>query len=256
MDLRELALNWYSFVAGISGMAGEPLMALSDTIGLPIVAAVLLGLLGATSPCQVTTNASALAIVSRRLDTPYAPVRSALAYLLGKALVYTILGAAVVLVGRELATGSIPIIVIARKALGVLMVLIGLFFLGVLRPQVSIGHRLSAWLQDRATGGGWRATFLLGGAFGFAFCPTLFWLFFGLTIPMALRSPLGVLYAPAFALGTTLPLLGLVGLLALGVRQTAGYAKGVQRANKLLQRGAGVVLLLAGVNDIFVYWIL
>ena len=160
------------------------------------------------------------------------------------------------LAGRELATGTIPIIVVARKALGPLMLVIGLFLLGVLRLNVSIGHGLSSWLQERATGGGTRGSFLLGMAFALAFCPTLFLLFFGLTIPMALRSPFGVLYPPAFALGTTLPLIGLTALIGMGIGNGAGRFQGLRRVNRILGRGAGVVLLLAGLNDIFIYWFL
>lgn len=259
VDLRQLVLQWYNLLAEVNRAAAEPLTALSDGIGVPIVAALLLGLLGATSPCQLTTNAGALAFVSRRAgDAPRAPVLSAFAYLLGKILVYTALGTVVVLAGREVATSTIPLIVATRKVLGPLMLLIGLVFLGVLRApsRLAVGHGLSAWLEERAGGGGLRGSFLLGVAFAFAFCPTLFLLFFGLTIPLALQSSVGVLYPPAFALGTTLPLLGLAGLVTLGAGGTAAYTRGVRRANRVLERIAGAVLVLAGLHDTLVYWFL
>lgn len=256
MDVRELALNWYGLLTTLNAVAAEPLMALGRGSGVPIIAALLMGLLGATAPCQVTTNASALAFVSRRIDSPRASVRAALAYLLGKLLVYTLIGTAVVLGGRELATGFIPTVGVVRKGLGPLMLLIGLFFLGAPRPNLSIGQGLSAWLEARTAGTGLRGSFSLGVAYAFAFCPTLFWLFFGLTIPLALRSSVGVLYPPVFALGTTLPLLGLTGLLAVGASQATGYLGGLRRANRVAERVAGVVLVLAGLNDTFVYWFL
>jgi len=252
VDGGELANSWYVILSRLNAAAAEPLMGLSGSIGVPIVAAVLMGLLGATSPCQVTTNASALAFISRRLDTPLTPLLSALAYLFGKTLVYTLVGAAVLVAGRELATDSIPVIVVVRKALGPLMILIGLYFLGVLRLNVSVGQGLSERLERRA-GGGARGSFLLGVAFAFAFCPTLFWLFFGLTIPLALQSPVGVLYPPAFALGTTLPLLGLTGMLVMGANQARRF-HGMRSINRALGLVAGVVLILAGLNDTLVYW--
>ena len=43
----------------------DPLRGVSDSLGLPLVSALLFGLMGATSPCQLTTNASALAYVAR-----------------------------------------------------------------------------------------------------------------------------------------------------------------------------------------------
>ena len=127
VDLRQLVLHWYNLLAEVNRAAVEPLTALSDGIGVPLVAALLLGLLGATSPCQLTTNAGALAFVARRAAAaPRAPVVSAVAYLLGKVLVYTALGTVVVLAGREVATSTIPLIVAARKALGPLRHWLGL----------------------------------------------------------------------------------------------------------------------------------
>lgn len=254
IDVSELANRWYIILTKVNATVADPLMALSNGVGVPIIAALLIGLLAATAPCQVTTNASALAFVSRRLETPRAPILSVLAYLLGKLLVYTVLGIAVILAGRELATDLIPVIVVVRKVLGPLMILLGLYFLGVLRLNVSFGHRLSAWLHDRAGTGGMRSSFLLGVAYAFAFCPTLFWLFFGLTIPLAIQSSVGVIYPPAFALGATLPLLGFTALLALGVSQPTSYFVRLRRANRFFERMAGIVLLLAGLNDTFIYW--
>jgi cytochrome c-type biogenesis protein len=255
VDLRQLVLNWYALLSSLNAGLVEPLDSLSNAIGVPLVAALLFGLLGATSPCQLTTNASALAFVSRGFGAPRAPLVLAAAYLAGKTLVYTVLGVAVIVAGQQLASQSIPFLVIARKALGPLMLLIGLAFLGVVRLNLSFGQGLSAWLQARAQDG-LHGSFLLGTAFAFAFCPTLFLLFFGLTIPLALQSPFGVLYPPAFALGTTLPLMGFTGALALGASGVAGYVRGVGGANRWLERIAGGVLVVAGLNDTFVYWLM
>lgn len=254
--MRELATSWYMTLSTINATVAGPLRDLGDGLGLPIVSVLLFGLIGATSPCQVTTNASALALIARRLDTTGTPVLSALAYLLGKVLVYSFAGIAVIMVGRELASDAIPVIVVVRKALGPLMLLLGLYLLGVVRPNVSVGNRLRGWAERRVTGGGAGSSLLLGVTFGLAFCPTLFWLFFGLTIPLALRSPMGIFYPPTFALGTTLPLLGMVGLLVAGVGQTTGYHRALRRGNRLLAKVAGIVLVLAGLNDTFVYWFL
>ena len=82
MNFGELANQWYIILSTANRAVAEPLMTLSNSLGVPIITALLLGLLGATSPCQVTTNASALAMISRRLDdAPRAPLLAALAYL-------------------------------------------------------------------------------------------------------------------------------------------------------------------------------
>ena len=253
--MRETAAQWYAMLSMINAAVAEPLRALADGIGIAPISALLFGLIGTTAPCQLTTNASALAYVARRASDRGSVARGALAYLLGKALVYTILGLAVILAGRQLALASVPVVVVARKVLGPLMVLLGLYLLGAIPLHFSLGSGISSWLEDRA-GPGAAGAFLLGTAFSFAFCPTLFLLFFGLTIPLALASPVGVAYPGIFALGTTLPLLGLAAVLAAGAAGTKQYVIGARRIDSWIRPVAAIVLVLAGLNDTVVYWFL
>lgn len=253
--MRELVGEWYALLSSLNAAVAEPLRALADGLDLPILSALLFGLIGATAPCQLTTNASALAYVARAAGDRRAVARSALAYLLGKLLVYMILGLAVLLAGRQLAQSTIPVVVVARKVLGPMMLLLGLHLLGLLPLRFALGQRVVDWLEPRA-GPGAGGGFLLGVAFAFAFCPTLFLLFFGLTIPLALSSPLGAIYPGVFALGTTLPLLGLAGLLVAGVSATQGYLRSARRIDAWLRPMAGIVLVLAGLHDTVTYWFL
>ena len=253
--MRDLILEWYALLSTPYAALAEPLRALATSINVPLIAALLLGLLGAASPCQLTTNAGALAYVARGAGDRRAVARSALAYLVGKVLVYTLLGVAVIVLGQQLAQRSIPVIVIARKALGPLMILLGLYLLGLVPLPFSLGQRLADWIEARA-GSGAAGAFLLGTAFSFAFCPTLFLLFFGLTIPLALQSPVGVVYPGVFALGTALPLLGLAGLLTVGIGSKTGYLARARGVDRWVRPTAAIVLLLAGLNDTVTYWFL
>lgn len=253
--MRDLVLEWYVALSTVYAAAAQPLGALANTVNVPLLSALLFGLLGATSPCQLTTNAGALAYVARVAGDRRAVVGNALAYLLGKSLVYTAVGLAVILAGQQLAQASIPVIVAARKALGPLMVVLGLYLLGLVPLRFSLGHGLAGWIEDRA-GTGATGALLLGMAFSFAFCPTLFLLFFGLTIPLALSSPMGAAFPGVFALGTTLPLLGLSGLLVARAGTPKAYVAGAHRIDSWLRPASGIVLALAGVHDTIVYWLL
>jgi threonine/homoserine/homoserine lactone efflux protein len=93
-------------------------------------------------------------------------------------------------------------------------------------------------------------------AFSFTFCPTLFWLFFGLTIPLALRSAAGWAFPGLFAVGTALPLLAFAGLFALGTELAEGFVARVTRSHRLISRMAGAVFVLAGLHDTLTYWML
>ncbi len=247
--------DYYAFLSSLINLVSDPLRSLDARVGIPVVTALLLGLIGSTSPCQLTTNVAALAFVSREAASSRRVVASALAYLLGKVAVYSVLGMLIVVAGLELSRTAIPVVVVMRKALGPLLILIGLLMLGVLRLDLSVGQRLSSRLEESARRGGPLGPFLLGVAFAFAFCPTLFWLFFGLLVPLSISSRDGLLYPGLFALGTSLPLLAFAGLLALGARNVSRYVHQVKRLDRLARRAAGVVFIIGGANETILYWL-
>lgn len=256
MDLlKGIMTQWYLTLSQISATLTVPVSALADRVELPVLTVLLFGLVGAVAPCQLTTNLSAMAYVGSRLGEGR-PWREALAYIVGKVLVYTLVGGVVVAVGLQLQATAIPVAMVARKALGPLMIVIGLGFLGILRLRGAVGRGASAWLRAWLPQTGALGAFLLGVAFSFTFCPTLFWLFFGLTIPLALRSEAGWSFPGLFALGTALPLVAFTALLALGSGAAGGFVERLKRSHRLVGRAAGAIFILAGVNDTLTYWAL
>ncbi|MBI4013219.1 MAG: sulfite exporter TauE/SafE family protein [Candidatus Rokubacteria bacterium] len=251
----ELLRGWYGVLGQLSAPLGESLGRWAGAGQMPIVSALLFGLIGASAPCQLTTNLSAIAYVSRRAGEGR-PWVEALAYTLGKALVYTVIGAAAIGLGLRLQEAAVPVVVVARRVLGPLLIVLGLVFLGLVRLRLSVGGRLAAAIQRRAAPGRVRGAFLMGAAFAFAFCPTLFLLFFGLTIPLGLTSGAGLLIPAVFALGTAVPLLAWTALLATGRGLVEVDPPRLTRLHAAASRVAGVVFLLAGLNDTLVYWAL
>lgn len=248
--------QYYAWLSAPSIALTGPLGDLTDSINVPLISALLLGLIGAISPCQISTNVAALAYTSREVEKPHRMALSAGAYVLGKMSVYTLLGLAVIGAGLQLNQASIPVIVAARKALGPLLILIGLMMLGVIQLKVSAGHRIGSWFEARAAGRGVFGSYLLGVAFSFAFCPTLFWLFFGLLVPLALASTGGVAYAPLFALGTSVPLLVFAGMTVLGAGSVGGFVRQARRFDRWAQTAVGLIFLLVGFNEFILYWLI
>ena len=97
--------------------------------------------------------------------------------------------------------------------------------------------------------------FLLGVAFAFAFCPTLFLLFFGLLIPLSLSAKGGVLFPAIFAFGMTLPLLTMSLVTSIAADRVGNYVDRVKRVERLARPVIAVIFLLAGLNDTLVYWL-
>lgn len=254
-SVRHAVLDWYTFLSSMSASVTAEVSLLDQRVGIPLVSALLLGLIGAAAPCQLTQGVGMLAILGRQ--NPEQPRwRSALAYLGGKVLVYTVLGLLAVVVGASLSQSSIPVFVAARKALGPLMIVVGLVMVGALRLRWVPGYGLTTRMRELARQRADGAPFLLGVAFGFSFCPTLFALFFGFLIPLALSRPDGVLYPALFAVGTVLPLLAVLGLLSLGGGSMRGYARQVGRGQRVVAVLAGALLVVAGLHDTVVYWLL
>lgn len=253
--MEQLALAWYGWLSTLTQGVAFRLQEVTERVEVPVVTAVVFGLIGATAPCQLTTNLSALAWVSAGGERGR-PTTLAMAYVAGKVTVYTLAGGLVILAGLQLQAVSIPVVVAARKALGPLMVLVGLGLLGALRLRSGFGQQWAMWMRDRLGGHGHRGAFLLGVAFSFAFCPTLFWLFFGLTVPLALRSTGGLAFPGLFAVGASLPLLAVTAIVGAGLGTAGRIVGGLRRAEAVLRVAAGIVLILAGLHDTVVYWLL
>src|SRR3989304_9163300 len=98
--------DYYAALSALSAALNGPLNDMATRVNVPVVSALLLGLIGAMAPCQLTTNVSALAFVARRLDSGDTVWRAALAYAAGKGLVYAVGGAGIVLLGRAPSAGG------------------------------------------------------------------------------------------------------------------------------------------------------
>jgi len=253
--IQEIMGEWYLVLSRFSAALTLPVSQVASQVKLPILSAVLFGLVGSVSPCQLTTNLSAMAYVSRRVGEGRA-WSEALAYTLGKVLVYMLVGGAVIFLGLQLQQAAIPVVVAARKAIGPLMIIIGLGLVGFIRLRGSVGRHLARWFQSRLPRGGVSGAFFLGVVFSFTFCPTLFWLFFGLMIPMALISSGGWTFPAIFAVGTALPLLVFAGLLDSGSEMSETLMERLKRSSRRASQFSGVIFVLVGINDTLTYWFL
>jgi cytochrome c-type biogenesis protein len=252
--MTNIVAAWYSM---LSRMVQGPVLALQgwiDGADVPVVTVILLGVLGSLSPCQLTTNLGALAYAAGTVQHR-PPLALAAAYVAGKVSVYFLAGLVVMLAGLEAHGAAIPVAIAARKALGPLMIVVGLAMLGVRPLAIGVGHGLATRLAERWRAPGLRGAYLLGVAFSFALCPTLVWLFFGLTLPLALRTAGGWAFPGLFAIGGSLPLLAVAAIVAGGLAVTQRVVGTLARGERILRRVAGVVLVLAGAHDTVVYWL-
>jgi cytochrome c biogenesis protein CcdA len=253
--IQSLMREWYLLLSQASVTFGTPIKEMAEGIDRPLLSVFLFGLVGALSPCQLTTNLSAMAYVSRKVGEGKA-LQRALAYTFGKALVYMVIGGVVIFLGLKVDQVLIPVVVAARKAIGPLMIFVGLGLLDLIRLRASVGQRFSSWLHSRLPLDGRAGAFSLGMVLSTTFCPTLFWLFFGLMIPLALTSAVGWTFPGLFALGTAFPVLAFSALLTSGTDFSERFMERLKRSQRGINQASGAIFILAGANDTLIYWFL
>lgn len=223
----------------------------------PVLAALVFGLLGSLAPCQLTSNLAAVSVAGRQVGQPGRVIQTVLAYVAGKVTVYTLIGTAVVLLGFKLDQNPhfVPFVSLVRKAMGPLLIVVGLVMLDVLPFRVSFGGTAAGWIERHRPQGHLLGAYAMGVAFAFAFCPTLFWLFFGLTLPLAVGTAAGVAVPIAFALGTALPVLILGLLITSGGMSISPVIARTRRLDQWLSVVAGILFIVLGINEFVLYWL-
>ncbi|WP_374712673.1 urease accessory protein UreH domain-containing protein [Symbiobacterium terraclitae] len=248
--LSALSYEWYLMLSRLSSALSSPIEGLLGAQDIPGLSALLLGLLGGLAPCQVSANAGAIAYVSQS-DPRRRPLWASVgAFVLGKAMVYALLGSLAVMLGWRLPASAM---VFLRRLSGPLLVAMALFLLGWIRWQGTLGAGIAERLQARLPR--WLSpAFGLGAAFALSFCPTMAMIFFGWLVPLLLQARAGLLLAVIFAAGTAVPVLLWAGALSLGRSTVRAGLRGLRRADRYVRRIAGAVLLMLGLNDVLLYW--
>jgi len=227
---------------------------LSESFNIPVISALSLGLLTATSPCPMATNVAAIAYVSRRVtERKYAVITGTL-YTLGRMFSYSILGILIIVAGLEIPGVASFLQNFGEQVLGIILIVVGLIMLIIDRLSFSLGGGKLSLIGGRVANWGMIGGFLLGVLFALAFCPYSAVLFFGLLIPLALKSTAGVTLPAIFAIGTGLPVLVFGTLLSFGIAKVSTWLNAITRAEKVIRIAASIIFIGVGIYYV-VLWI-
>ncbi|MBM4764622.1 sulfite exporter TauE/SafE family protein [Bacillus sp. B15-48] len=241
----------YQILSEISQFLSTPFFNIvNQTKQMPLLAAVILGLIGALTPCQLTGNIGAITFYgSRSIQTRHQWVEIGF-FILGKIVVFSILGLAFWGLGRSFQEVLPEFFSLTRKFIGPLLILIGLVFLGIIKFHWldRITARLPKWERDGKVG-----SFLMGVSFSLGFCPTMFSLFFFSLMPLVLSTPYGAILPPVFAIGTSVPVLVFAGIITY-IGLDGALMKKSRKLGNAVQKTAGVLFILLGLLDTITYW--
>ncbi|WP_429841057.1 cytochrome c biogenesis CcdA family protein [Brevibacillus sp. FIR094] len=249
-------MDWYSYLYQYGVWFSKPFSDLYYGMGeqAPLIGALLLGIVGAFAPCQLSGNVAAFTVFGKNAVVKGGFRSYVWMFILGKAVVYSALGAIVFAFGEQLSTQAIPLFLWARKLLAPMFILIGLFLIGWIRlpflQTQSFEEKIKRF-SERFEGK--TQSFWLGVAFSLGFCPTMFWLYFGLTMPLMFTSSFGPIIPTVFALGTALPLLIVLLLLAV-VSDSPSLMNKTRKWGTVTQKLAGIVFVLLGISDFMAFW--
>lgn len=219
---------------------------LIDSYNIPLLTSFLVGVMTSISPCPLATNITAIAFISKDIKTTKNTLLNGLYYTLGRGISYTLLAT---LIYFGLSSFSISSIFQGwgDKALGPILILIGLIMADIIKINFKTSNfkieQIKLWLAKK----GYIGSLLLGMFFALAFCPYSGVLFFGVLIPMVLKSTEGLLLPILFALGTGLPVIIFSFIMAFSIQKISLAFSKVSQIENVVRKVVAVVFVGVGV---------
>lgn len=228
------------------------LQSLLENYTIPVLSALVLGLMTAISPCPLATNITATAFISKNITNKKKVFLSGVIYSLGRAFSYSAIGLILYLGASKFHTARF-FNQNGEKFLGPLLIIIGLVMLNVIRLNFLGKSNFQEKLSDKFKDKGLLGSFLIGVVFALAFCPYSGALYFGMLIPMTISSVDGLYLPIVFAFGTGLPVILFTYLLAFTASKIGVFYNKITKIEKIMRTIAGVVFILTGLYYISIF---
>ncbi|MBU4140588.1 MAG: sulfite exporter TauE/SafE family protein [Candidatus Omnitrophica bacterium] len=219
---------------------------------IAVASALWLGILTSISPCPLATNIAAVTYLSKKIEHIKAVLWSGIAYTFGRMVTYAVLGFIIINSLLSVPAAAQFLQKYMNKALGPILILVGLFLLDVVKLNIA-GFSVSSKRQENLAKQGLKGAFALGVLFALAFCPISAALFFGSLIPLSLQYKFGPLLPFIYGLGTGLPVLFFAVCIALGAQSFNRWFRRFSRMEYYARKITGVIFILVGVYFIWAH---
>ncbi len=222
----------------------EVLQNFLETSQFPIFTAFILGLMTAISPCPLATNITAIGFISKDIESQRKVFINGLVYTLGRAISYTTIGLLFFFGASQFEFAGF-FQEWGEKLLGPLLIIIGLFMLGVLKLKIPGIGSLSEKMENKKNSGFW-GVLLLGIVFALAFCPYSGVLYFGMLIPMTISSASGLYLPLFFAIATGIPVIIFAWLIAFSIGSIGNVYNKLKTFELWFRRVVAIVFIIVG----------
>jgi len=219
------------------------------TSNIALVAAFFIGLMTAISPCPLVTNMTAIAYISKKIDSNKHTFLVGLLYAFGRAFAYASLASLIVYVGINTQWISFFLQEYGEKLLGPLLLLVGIVLLDLVK--INLFGKAESSLHEQVSNKGYPGAFLLGVIFALAFCPFSAVLYFGMLIPLALKTGDAIVLPSIFGIATGLPVILGSLLLVMSISKLGQVMNKVQQFEKIMRLVVGIIFVLVGLFYLF-----
>lgn len=203
----------------------------------------------AISPCPLAANITAVGFISKDIVNQRKVFVNGLVYTLGRAISYTTIGLLFFFGASQFEVAGF-FQEWGEKLLGPLLIIIGLFMLGVLKLNIPGIGSLTQKMESKAGGGFW-GVLLLGIVFALAFCPYSGVLYFGMLMPMTISSASGLYLPLFFAIATGIPVIIFAWLIAFSVGSIGNVYNKLKVFEIWFRRIIAVLFIAVGVYYLF-----
>ncbi len=218
-----------------------------------VTTAFALGLLTAVSPCTLAATISGAAFISRSMTSPKYALLVGVLLSLGRIITFSVVGGIMIAAGHIIGRIALSSQIVGGFLLGCVLLVVGIFFLDLIPVNITGGSGFLTNTMVKMHGGGLLGALLLGMLYGLAFCPYSAALFFGMLIPLAVKTSGGYVLPLLFGLGVNVPVLVYTGMVYFGMKKARHVMQRVSQSWTLISKGLGVVLISAATYYLYPY---
>jgi cytochrome c biogenesis protein CcdA len=200
----------------------------------------------------MATNITAIGFIGKDLANRNRVFYNGLMYILGRTVSYTVLAMILFLWADQLRISGI-FQQYGEKIVGPLLIVIGIFMLGIIKLNFPAFNRLSERFQNRSRFNYWDV-FLLGVIFALAFCPYSGVLYFGMLIPLTVSTS-GLHLPVVFAIATGIPVILFAWVIAYTISGMGNLFKKIKSFEFWFRKAVAVLFLSIGVYYVIAVWL-
>lgn len=188
-----------------------------DSYNIPMLTAFLLWVITSINPCPLATNITAIAYISRQLNSIKLTILHSLVYALWRVFSYSLI---IVLILYWFSSLNIAQIFqwYWDKVIWPILLIIGFTIIDIIKlPHFKWNNKIDKLKESLKSKWFWWS-FFLGALFAIAFCPYSWVVFFGIMIPFILKSSFPVGLSVLYWLWTALPVMIFAIIIAFSIK--------------------------------------